>query len=45
MSIGSVAMYSFSQHDHLMFNAYFEADACNRPEGTRLVLRYMHHFQ
>ncbi|NLP60151.1 SphA family protein [Paraburkholderia sacchari] len=44
-AIGPGAMYSFSQHDHLLFNAYFEADARNRPEGTRLVLRYVHHFQ
>ncbi|WP_434665206.1 transporter [Paraburkholderia sp. A3BS-1L] len=44
-AIGPGAMYSFSRQDHLMFNAYFEADARNRPEGTRLVLRYVHHFQ
>jgi hypothetical protein len=44
-AFGPGAMYSFSKNDHLMFNAYFEAFARNRPEGTRLVLRYVHHFQ
>ena len=34
-----------SPQDHLMFNAYFETYARNRPQGTRMVLRYVHHFQ
>ncbi|MCF0263900.1 transporter [Acinetobacter guillouiae] len=43
-AIGPGAMYSFSKHDHIVTNAYFEQDAKNRPEGTRLQLRYIHHF-
>lgn len=44
-AIGPGAMVSFSPHDHLLFNAYFETYARNRPQGTRMVLRYVHHFQ
>ncbi|CAM4340282.1 hypothetical protein F901_02154 [Acinetobacter dispersus] len=43
-AIGPGAMYSFSQHDHLLANAYFEQDAENRPQGTSVILRYVHHF-
>ncbi|MGF6729717.1 hypothetical protein OKW50_001798 [Paraburkholderia youngii] len=43
-AIGPGAMYSFSQQDHVFFNSYFERDARNRPQGTRVVLRYVHHF-
>jgi hypothetical protein len=44
LGIGPGALYSFSQNDHVFFNAYFEAAAENRPEGTRLNLRWTHHF-
>ena len=43
-AIGPGAMYSFSKKDHVVANAYFEQDAKNRPEGTRLQVRYIHHF-
>lgn len=43
-AIGPGAMYSFSKNDHIVGNAYFEQDAKNRPEGTRLQVRYIHHF-
>jgi hypothetical protein len=43
-AIGPGVLYSFSAQDHLFFNAYFEEGARNRPEGNRLVARYVHHF-
>ncbi len=43
-AIGPGAMYSFSKNDHLVANAYFEQDAENRPEGSRVQVRYIHHF-
>jgi hypothetical protein len=42
--IGPGALFSFSPDSHLFFNAYFETDAENRPEGTRSSLRFVHHF-
>lgn len=44
-AIGPGAMYSFSPHDHLVANAYFEQDAENRPQGASMIFRYVHHFQ
>ncbi|MDH0563738.1 SphA family protein [Acinetobacter courvalinii] len=43
-AIGPGAMYSFSAHDHLVANAYFEQDAENRPQGSSVIFRYVHHF-
>lgn len=43
-AVGPGAMYSFSPNDHLFANAYFEQDVENRPDGTRLQVRYVHHF-
>ena len=43
-AIGPGAMYSFSTNNHVVANAYFEQDAENRPEGTRMQVRYIHHF-
>ncbi|OLU18410.1 phenol degradation protein meta [Pseudomonas sp. PA1(2017)] len=43
-AIGPGAMYSFSREDHLVVNAYFEQDVENRPDGSRLQVRYIHHF-
>lgn len=44
-AIGPGAMYSFSPHDHLVANAYFEQNAENRPQGSSVIFRYIHHFQ
>jgi hypothetical protein len=44
LGIGPGALFSFSQNDHLFFNAYFETQAENRPEGARMILRWTHHF-
>ncbi|MGN2435947.1 SphA family protein [Pseudomonas syringae] len=43
-AIGPGAMYSFSQNDHVFVNAYFEQDVENRPDGSRVQMRYVHHF-
>jgi len=43
-AIGPGALWSFSQNSHLFFNLYFESDAQYRPEGEKLVLRFVHHF-
>jgi hypothetical protein len=43
-AVGPGAMYSFSQDDHLVVNAYFEQDVENRPDGSRMQVRYIHHF-
>lgn len=43
-AIGPGAMYTFTPDDYLFFNAYFEQNAKNRPQGNRYVLRYVHHF-
>jgi anthranilate 1,2-dioxygenase (deaminating, decarboxylating) large subunit len=44
LGIGPGVMYSFSQNDHLFFNAYFETSVKNRPEGDRFQVRWVHHF-
>lgn len=43
-AIGPGAMYSFSPNDHVFANAYFEQDVENRPDGSRVQVRYVHHF-
>jgi hypothetical protein len=44
LGLGPGAMYSFSQDNHLFFNAYFETAAENRPQGMRFTARWTHHF-
>jgi len=44
LGLGPGAVFSFSQHTHLFFNAYFESQVENRPEGERFTLRFIHHF-
>ena len=43
-AIGPGGMYSFSPNDHVFVNAYFEQDVENRPDGSRVQVRYVHHF-
>jgi hypothetical protein len=42
LGIGPGAVYSFSKEDHVFLNTYFETGVRNRPEGTRIVLRFAH---
>jgi hypothetical protein len=42
--IGPGAVIHFGQNNHLFFNLYFETAVENRSEGTRAVVRFVHHF-
>lgn len=44
LGIGPGLLWHISKDAHLFFNTYFETEAENRPEGTRLNLRLVYHF-
>ncbi|MFC1763532.1 transporter [Planctomycetota bacterium] len=44
LGVGPGAVAHFGQDNHLFFNVYFENNVQNRPDGTRGVLRWVHHF-
>ncbi len=44
LGIGPGLIYHHSQNQHLFFNLFTETIAKNRTEGTRVTLRYVHHF-
>lgn len=43
-AIGPAALYAVSQNTVMNLNLYFETYVRNRPEGTKLVFRFLHHF-
>jgi anthranilate 1,2-dioxygenase (deaminating, decarboxylating) large subunit len=44
LGIGPGLVYHHSQDQHLFANLFFETMSENRTEGTRITLRYVHHF-
>lgn len=44
LGIGPGMVFHISQEQHLFANLFFETTAENRTEGTRITVRYVHHF-
>lgn len=44
LGIGPGLLWHISKDAHFFFNAYFETQAENRPEGERYNLRFVYHF-
>jgi hypothetical protein len=44
LGIGPGIVFHYSKDTHFFFNAYFETNVENRPEGQRYNLRFVHHF-
>jgi hypothetical protein len=44
LGIGPGVVFHYSKDTHFFFNAYFETNVENRPEGQRYNLRFVHHF-
>jgi anthranilate 1,2-dioxygenase (deaminating, decarboxylating) large subunit len=44
LGIGGGAVYHHSKNQHVFVNVFTETLAENRTEGTRITLRYVHHF-
>lgn len=43
-AIGPGAVWAVSKRTTIFFNTYFESDVENRPQGTRVVLSFLHYF-
>lgn len=43
-AIGPGAIYHLGADNHFFLNVFFESNAENRPEGSRVNFRYVHHF-